>query len=104
MKKMRRYSRVKNIVKQRLSTIPKDLCEYCCLNLDHKCVIESFHIIQNFDNVYTRRLSDQIFRFKLLEDILSEVESNYETIVYHVLCYEKARPWLINFQAEKENM
>ena len=102
--KMSRYSRLKNIVKQRLSTIPKDLCEYCCLKTEHKCVKEAFHIIKHFDNVYTRRQSDQIFRFKLLEDILSEVENDTETIVHHLLGYEKERPWLINYEAEKENI
>ena len=101
---MRSYSRLKKLVKQRLSTIPKDLCEHCCLNRDHNCVVEAFHILHNFDNVFSRRLSDQIFRYKLLEEILSEVVDETEIVVGYIIGYENARPSLKNLDADKENI
>ena len=97
---MTAYLRLKNKVNQKLNEIEKVLCEDCCLNRDHSCAIELFHILQYFDEVYSVKLSDQKFRLKLLKDLLRQCIRDSEIIEISIDSYKSCRPWL---QAEKEN-
>ena len=101
---MRSYSRLKNLVKQRLSTIPKDLCEHCCLEREHSCVIEEFHILHNFDDVFGRRRNVQQYRLQILEELLLDCVQNREDVITHLISYQKARPWFVDFESNKENV
>lgn len=95
------YLRLKNKVNQKLNEIEKVLCEDCCLNRDHSCAVELFHILQHFDRVYSVKLKDQKFRLKLLKDLLRQCVRDSEIIEISINSYKTVRPWLL---AEKENL
>ena len=95
------YLRLKNKVNQKLNEIEKVLCEDCCLNRDHSCAVELFHILQHFDRVYSVKLKDQKFRLKLLKDLLRQCVRDSEIIEISINAYKTVRPWLL---AEKENL
>ena len=95
------YLRLKNKVNQKLNEIEKVLCEDCCLNRDHSCAVELFHILQHFDQVYSVKLKDQKFRLKLLKDLLRQCVRDSEIIEISINAYKTVRPWLL---AEKENL
>ena len=94
------YFSLKNKVKQKLNTIEKSLCEDCCLNREHACVIELFHILHNFDDVYSIRPSEQKFRLKLLKELLIECNRDFEIVEISLNSYKSLRPWI---QVNKEN-
>ena len=101
---MNTYNRLKNLVKQRLSTIPKDLCEHCCLEREHLCVIEEFHVLHNFYDVFGRRRNVQQYRLQILEELLLECVQNREDVITHLISYQKAIPWFVDFESNKENV
>ena len=103
-KAMNRYRRLKNVVKRRLGAIPKTLCEDCCYDIEHMCVVEEYHVLCHFDNVFSRRSSVQQFRLKLLEDLLFECVQNSEDVINHLFHYQEARPWFIDVEGNKENI
>ena len=94
------YFRLKNKVKQKLNTIEKHLCEDCCLNREHECVIELFHLLNHFDDAYSNIPSEQKFRLKLLKELLLECNRDFEIVEISLNSYKSVRPWI---QADKEN-
>ena len=101
---MNTYIRQKNLVKRRLRSIPKDLCENCCLERVHSCVIEEFHVLHNFDYVFGRRRNIQKYRLQILEELLLECVQNREDVITYLISYQEARPWFVDFESNKENI
>ena len=101
---MNTYIRLKNLVKHRLRSIPKDLCENCCLEREHSCIIEEFHVLHNFDYVFGRRRNVQKYRLQILEELLLECVQNREDIITYLISYQEARPWVIDLNSNKENV
>ena len=87
-------------MKQKLNAIEKVECEDCCLNREHACVIELFHILQHFDDAFSLRLSAKKFRLKLLKDLLFECTGDTNIVEISINSYESLRPWI---RADKEN-
>ena len=101
---MNTYIRLKNLVKHRLRSIPKDLCENCCLEREHSCVIEEFHVLHNFDYVFGRRRNVQKYRLQILEELLLECVQNREDVITYLISYQESRPWFVDFESNKENV
>ena len=71
--KMSSYFHLKILVKRRLSAIPRALCEECCLDIEHTCEVEEYHLLYHFDDVFSRRSSAQQYRLRILEELLMEI-------------------------------
>ena len=97
------YNRCKNIVRRRLLACFRVLCEECCLNRPHVCVIDEFHIIHHFDAVFIRRQSAEKYRLRILEDLLFECIGESEPVIVHLFRYQAERPWVFDIESNKEN-
>ena len=100
VEKMNAYFSLKNTVKEKLDSFEKSLCEDCCLNREHRCVIELFHILHYFDKAFSVSVSVQKFRLKLLRDLLFECSRDTEIVDISINSYKSVRPWV---EANKEN-
>ena len=104
---MSRYRRLKNLVKRRLCAIPKSPCENCCLEREHNCEVDEYHVIHHYDSVFSRKRSLQKFRLRLLKELLLECVRESDTVILHIVGYETTRPWLqadSSSEINKENM
>ena len=99
-----RYYLLKETVRQKISDNLCGSCIGCLLNIeeDHSCELNCWNLISQFAFCFNTEKSARIevFRLRLLFDLLSECVGNRQEVRRHFKNYKRANP---EFISNKEN-